>query len=182
MRIIFLSKFNFETSFKEDFSYLVQYNQIYAYELSKIPKFSISIKKAHFHPIFPLKFNLNFEAHLNNFVYVQARNILNYSGKIPISSLVDNKYITFQYFYVVSLKRSFHGQNLPRHKLLRNYSLSSWAKLQRTSSTSHCIFLMRGCAINLPIFIENSLKTWVIRIFWDSMKIHKLSDWGSLSY
>ena len=66
----------------------------------------------------------------------------------------------------VSLKRSAKGRNSTSSNFLPNYSLSSWRKLYRRSSTSHCLFLMRGCAKNPPIFIGNRLQKLNFSIFW----------------
>ena len=65
-------------------------------------------------------------------------------------------------------------RNSTSSEFLPNYSLSSWRKLYRRSSTSHYLFLMRGCAENPPIFIGNrpqKLNFLIFLIFHENSKI-----------
>jgi len=95
-----------------------------------------------------------------------AANISNFPGNVSMWSLSDNECITFSQFWLIATKRSARLRNSTSSSLLPNYSLSSWRKLYRRSSTSHCLFLMRGCAKNPLIFIGNRFQKLNFSIFW----------------
>ena len=115
---------------------------------------------------FPLEIDAHFTSLRIFKVPNLAANISNFGGNVSIWSPSFCDYITFWQFWLTSTKRSARLRNSTSSSLLPNYSLSSWRKLYRRSSTSHCLFLMRGCAKNPLIFIGNRFQKLNFSIFW----------------